>query len=88
MYSILLTDDEKLETESLKIILTKNFMEEVEIFTANSGSKALDVVRNQKIDIVFMDIQMPGLNGLETISLIKQINPNIVVIILSAYNQF
>lgn len=88
MYSILLTDDEKLETESLKIILTKNFMEEVEIYTANSGSMALDVVRNQKIDIVFMDIQMPGLNGLETISLIKQINPNIVVIILSAYNQF
>lgn len=88
MYSILLTDDEKLETESLKIILTKNFMEEVSIFTANSGSKALEVVRNQKIDIVFMDIQMPGLNGLETISLIKQINPNIIVIILSAYNQF
>ena len=88
MYSILLTDDEKLEIESLKIILTKNFMEEVSIVTANSGSKALEVVHNQKIDIVFMDIQMPGLNGLETISLIKQINPNIVVIILSAYNQF
>ena len=88
MYSVLLTDDEKLEIESLKIILTKNFMEEVSIVTANSGSKALETVRNQKIDIVFMDIQMPGLNGLETVSLIKQINPNIVVIILSAYNQF
>ena len=37
MYSILLTDDEKLETESLKIILTKNFMEEV--FNAHDLSK-------------------------------------------------
>ena len=88
MYTILLTDDEKLEIESLKIILSKNFMEEVTVLTANSGSKALETVRNQQVDIVFMDIQMPGLNGLETISLIRKLNPNIVVIILSAYNQF
>lgn len=88
MYNILLTDDEKIVIETLSLILNKNFGDEVKIFTALSGTKALEIVRQEKIDIIFMDIHMPKINGLETISLIKQIVPNIVIVILSAYNQF
>lgn len=88
MYTILLTDDEKIVIEALRLILTKNFPEEICVETALSGSKALEIVKTKSIDIAFMDIHMSGLNGLETISLIKKINPNIVIIILSAYDQF
>lgn len=88
MYNILLTDDEQIVIDSLSLIINRNFGEEVKLFTALSGSTALETVRQEKIDIIFMDIHMPGINGLETISLIKQINPNIVIVILSAYDQF
>lgn len=88
MYNILLTDDEQIVIDSLTLILTRAFGEEVKLFTALSGVQALEIVRKEKIDIIFMDIHMPGLNGLETIGLIKQVNPNIVITILSAYDQF
>lgn len=88
MYNILLTDDEQIVIDTLSLILNRNFQDEVQIFTALSGTKALETVRTEKIDIIFMDIHMPGINGLETISLIKQLNPNIIIVILSAYDQF
>ena len=86
MYTILLTDDEKIVIESLKLTLTKNFSSEISVLAASSGAKALEIVRSQPVDIIFMDIRMPGLNGLETVSLIKQINPNAVIIIVTAYD--
>lgn len=88
MYRILLTDDEQIVIDSLSMILNKNFSGQIELFSASSGAKALEIVRENGIDIIFMDIHMPGISGLETISLIRQINPKIVIIILSAYDQF
>ncbi len=88
MYNILLTDDEQIVIDSLTMILNKNFEGQISLFSASSGAKALEIARSGGIDIIFMDIHMPGMNGLETISLIKQINPNIAIIILSAYDQF
>ncbi len=88
MYSFLLTDDEQIVIDTLTLIIRRNFGEDVKIFSALSGAAALEIVHKEKIDIMFMDIHMPGINGLETISLIKQINQNIIVIILSAYDQF
>lgn len=88
MYNVLLTDDEQIVVDSLTMILNKNFEGQITLFSASSGTKALELARSNPIDIIFMDIHMPGMNGLETISLIKQINPNIVIIILSAYDQF
>lgn len=88
MYNILLTDDEQIVIDSIKFILDKNFAGQVEVSTALSGTEALDIASKQNIDIIFMDINMPGLNGLETISLIKKLRPNSVIIILSAFDTF
>ncbi|MCR5494871.1 MAG: response regulator [Treponema sp.] len=88
MYNLLLTDDEQIVTDSLAFILEKNFPSQFEIFKASSGSEAINICRSNKIDIIFMDINMPGLNGLEAISEIKQFNPSAVIIILSAFDKF
>lgn len=88
MYTILLTDDEPIVLESLTFIIEKNFPGQTVIHNANSGSEAIRISRSNKIDIYFMDINMPGLNGLETISEIKQLNPSSVIIILSAFDRF
>ena len=88
MYNILLTDDEQIVIDSLSFIINKNFENEIQIHTALSGTKALEVVTKESIDIIFMDINMPGLMGLETASFIKKIKPEIVIIILSAFDKF
>ena len=88
MYNILLTDDEQIMIDSLTFIIEKNFAGEASIFSSLSGSQALEIVAREQIDIIFMDINMPGLNGLETLKYIVQSKPDTVIIILSAFDQF
>lgn len=87
MYNILVTDDEQIVIDSLKFIINKNFTD-INVFTALSGTEAIEVTMQENIDIIFMDINMPGLNGLETANCIKKLKPNIVINILSAFDRF
>lgn len=61
------------------------FLEEkgYDLTTVNSGQDALDAYKEEEFDLVFLDENMPGLTGLETLSLIKEINPNIPVIMIT-----
>ena len=88
MYNILVTDDEQIVIDSLSFIINKNFEGQVSLFTALSGTDALKIVTKENIDIIFMDINMPGLNGLETVSCITKLKPDTVIIILSAFDRF
>ncbi|GAB6011810.1 T9SS response regulator signal transducer PorX [Viscerimonas tarda] len=53
------------------------------ITTVNSGQDALDCCKENEFDLVFLDENMPGLTGLETLSLIKELNPNLPVIMIT-----
>ena len=88
MFNILITDDEQIVIDSLSFIISKNFSDEARVFTALSGTEALEIVMKEDIDIMFTDINMPGLNGLETVSVITKLKSNIVFIILSAFDRF
>ena len=88
MFNILVTDDEQIVIDSLSFIINKNFADEARVFTALSGTEALEIVMKENIDIMFTDINMPGLNGLETVSVITKLKPNIVFVILSAFDRF
>ena len=88
MYNILVTDDEQIVIDSLSFIINKNFEGQVSLYTALSGTDALKIVTKENIDIIFMDINMPGLNGLETVSCITKLKPDTVIIILSAFDRF
>lgn len=61
------------------------FLEEkgYEVTPVNSGQDALDSVKSESFDIIFLDENMPGLAGMETLSLIKEIDPNIPVIMIT-----
>ena len=54
-----------------------------EVIPVVSGSEAVDVIKNNHIDIVFLDENMPGLNGIETAKRIKAINQNIPVVMIT-----
>ena len=88
MYNILLTDDEQIVIDSISFIINNNFEGQVKIFTALSGTQALEIVTRNEIDIIFMDINMPGINGLETVSCITKLKPETVIIMLSAFDNF
>ena len=56
-----------------------------DISTAASGERALEIIREEKVDLVMLDIKMPGISGMETLRLIKEYDPNIRVIMLTGY---
>ncbi|SHE34959.1 response regulator transcription factor [Alkalibacter saccharofermentans] len=88
MYKILLTDDEILEREGLKIIIKEVLNSQVLFKEANSGKEAIRLSDAFEPHIIFMDIKMPGLNGIEASQYIKNKHPDIIIIILSAYDDF
>lgn len=58
------------------------------VLTAYSGQEALDTVRREKVDLLITDIRMPGLSGLELVARLADENPDIKMLIYSAYDDF
>lgn len=87
MYRILIADDEGIVLESLRSIITKNF-DDCEVETAKSGRAAIELSEVFHPDIVLMDIQMPGINGIEAMKEIRKFNSIAKFYILSAYDKF
>ncbi len=79
---VLIVDDEKSMCKYLYIMLKK---EGYQAKTVNNGKKAVREIKNSPFDVVITDIRMEGMNGIELLSEIKQINPSIPVIIMTAY---
>jgi len=56
------------------------------VVTAEDGFVAIEKAKEKSFDLIFMDIKMPGINGVQTYREIKKINPNIAVIMMTAYS--
>ena len=81
-YSILIVDDEKIQRESLAGFLNK---QGYQTYTAASVPEALNLVRQQVIEIVFSDYKMGEHNGYELLLEVKKINPEISFILMTAF---
>ena len=88
MYRILIADDEGIMLESLKNIIHRNFGEAYEVATAKSGRAAIELAESFHPDIIFMDIQMPGINGIQAIKEIRKFNSTALIYVISAYDKF
>ncbi|KPL26776.1 MAG: transcriptional regulator [Bacteroides sp. SM1_62] len=80
--TILIIDDEEAQLQSLKGFLVRRGFE---VFTALSGPKGYEIVVNNTIDLVLSDYRMPEWNGLFVLKKIKELNPEIDVVIMTAY---
>lgn len=79
--SILIVEDELGARESLRMILKSKY----EVHTAADGKEALLRIQKDKIDLVTLDLKMPGLSGIDVLREIKKKNADIEVVVISAY---
>lgn len=87
MHTLLIADDQKDEREGVKF-LVQDFNLNLKIFEAENGKSALDFISENHVDILFTDIKMPFMDGLDLTFEAKIINPKLKVIIFSAYGEF
>lgn len=79
---ILVVDDDDLSREYLCEALQRN---EYIVENARDGQEAIGKVSNQNYDMVFLDMKMPGMSGLEVLERIKKISKDTIVVIMTAY---
>jgi DNA-binding NtrC family response regulator len=79
---VLLVDDEEEFVETLAERMRSRGME---VATSNSGGDALELVEAEPYDVVVLDLQMPGMDGIEVLQRIKQRQPEIQVVLLTGH---
>jgi signal transduction histidine kinase len=79
--TLLIVDDEEGPRQSLRIV----FKDDYHILLADSGERALELARQQPVDAAVVDIRMSGMSGTELLGQLKQLDPAIEVIMLTAY---
>jgi len=80
---ILVVDDRVEDRETLRdILVDRNYR----AFVAKDGYEAIDIVRKSDFDIMLLDIMMPGMDGLEVLEVVKEIKPQIGVVMMTGYS--
>lgn len=87
MYKLLLVDDESGQLTALEYILNQ-LRPEYEIHTATDGQEALEVLATNTIDIMFTDIRMPIIDGLQLVEKLFERGIQIKIVIISGYDEF
>lgn len=88
MYKILIADDEMIERMVLKKKLTENFGDKCEILVAENGREVVEIYKESKPEVLILDIEMPGLSGLDAAQLIRGLGSKSNIIFLTAFNEF
>jgi len=86
MLKVLLIDDEERATDALRIMIERSVPGIKQVFVCNDSRKAADIIHEVQPALVFLDIQMPHLNGFELLE--KMPNKNFKIIFTTAYNEY
>jgi DNA-binding NtrC family response regulator len=81
LYKILIIDDDKLLQESIKDVLADKY----EVMIAGTGEEAIKLLKKNRADLALLDIRLPGIDGIETLRLIRKLDFDVVVIMMTAY---
>ena len=85
MKTLLVIEDEK----NLRMLYQQELIDEgYRVIIAEDGTEALDKIRQEKVDLAILDIKMEGMNGIQTLKQIMEINKNIKVILNTAYSSY
>ena len=85
MKKILLVDDE----EGIQLLYQEEFQDEgFEVISAFTGEEAMEKFSAEAPDLVILDIQMPGMNGIEVLRQMKMMAPQLPIILSTAYHEY
>jgi len=79
--SVLVVDDDLGPRESLRMILKPLY----DVRTATNGQEALDCIQKEKIDLITLDIKMPGLSGMDVLRELRKLGSDAAVVIVTGY---
>jgi DNA-binding response OmpR family regulator len=79
--AVLVVDDEPGVRESLRFLLNPSYR----VLTVSSGEEALETLRAETVDVVLLDLTMPGIGGVETLAKIREIDDAVEVVIITGY---
>ncbi|HHX60228.1 MAG TPA: response regulator [Epulopiscium sp.] len=88
MYKIMIADDEGIVIESLTHIIKQEYGDSCIIRSAKTGRSVIELAEEFRPHIAFMDIKMPGINGIDAMKEIRKINQSVLFIVMSAYDKF
>jgi len=83
MPSVLIVDDDDVIRETLFDVFKRTGYE---VYSVGSGNEALSVIKKNIIDLILLDMRLPDLNGLEVLKKIKEIDTEILVMIMTAFS--
>ena len=82
--SILVVDDERGPREALRLIFERTY----DVTVVDSGERAVEVLRRERIDLVTLDLKMPGMSGVETLAAIREIDPEVDVVVVTGFGSY
>ena len=88
MYRLMIVEDEMIERMVLKKMLQKKFGEECQILEAQNGNEAVEIFKREEIQVVILDIGMPGMNGIQAAEIMRKEKKDCCLIFLTAYDRF
>ena len=88
MNKVLIAEDEKMIRRGLKVLVERSSIPVEEVLEARNGEEALEILKNQKIDLLITDVRMPRMDGMELVKVVGQLPHPPKVLVVSGYDDF
>ena len=88
MFSLVIVDDEEYMTASLQKYITQYHSDFHVAATFNSAEDALHYLRSASVDVIITDIRMPHMDGLEMLRHVRELLPDVHILVISGYSEF
>src|SRR5438270_4839482 len=80
---VMIVDDEEVLRDVLEVVLRR---EGFDVVLAASGEEALSLLDGDEIDLVILDVMLPGISGIDTLRAVRISNPNLPVVVITAFS--
>ena len=88
MQTLLIVDEEKLIRQGIRAIVRHCGVQVDSILECGSGEQALEILKMQKVDVMFTDIRMPGMDGIALVKAVQELSEKPLIVVISAYVDF
>lgn len=88
MKTVLIVEDEKMIRQGIRAMIQRSGVPVEVIMECGNGEMALDILRSQKVDVMFTDIRMPKMTGVELVQRIQELDEKPLVVAVSGYADF